>query len=60
MLNFKEKLAQELTKAVINVMKNAELFDSGETNEGFFCDYDMKLLNPESFKKISEQMDLSK
>ncbi len=55
---YKEKLAEKLTKAVNNVIGNADLVESGETNEGFYCDFDMKIpLGPQVFNKISAQME---
>jgi threonyl-tRNA synthetase len=55
---YKEKLAQELTKAVGAVIGNVSLKNACETNEGFYCDYDMQTpLNPEVFDRISMQMD---
>lgn len=55
---YKERLAEELTKAVIAVIGDADFIESGETNEGFYCDFNTQFpLNPEVFEKISKQMD---
>ena len=57
---YKEILAEELKEAVVAVIGDAVLVNSGETNEGFYSDYDTEIpLIPEVFGRISIQMESS-
>ncbi len=59
MENYKKLLAEKLLVAVKQSYINAELIYFEESESGFFCDYNMPLLNPTLIAEISKSIDTS-
>ncbi len=55
-MNFKEELAVRLLKVVRSLHPDVNQIAYEESEEGFFCDYDIPPLNPDSFRRISDSM----
>ncbi|HWS30987.1 MAG TPA: threonine--tRNA ligase [Clostridia bacterium] len=57
---YKDLLAEELTNALKALYPQCEMADCGETGEGFFCDYDILPLTPETFEALAKRVAASK
>lgn len=56
MENYKKLLADKLSDSVKMCFKNMVFVNFKETDEGFYCDYDIPPLNPSAFSMISQNM----
>ncbi len=56
MVSYKMLLADRLSDSVKKYYGNGECIDFKENSEGFFCDYSISPLNPETFLKISRNI----
>jgi threonyl-tRNA synthetase len=57
MENYKKLLADRLLDAVKLSFSDAQPINFEETDEGFFCDYDISPLNPTLFSEIGKNLD---
>jgi len=60
MTPYKNLLAEKLTDAVKALYPQCEMVEYGESDEGFFCDYDIPPLTPETFTVLSKRVAASK
>ncbi len=59
MESYKKVLAARLSAAVQQYFGSAACVCYGESNEGFYCDYDIPPLHPERFLEIAKSVDAS-